>query len=74
MTLEEMLEQKLHFAKQEYVRRQQYFLLMVNKEINHTTFEQNAISDLVAMLECKTRIKTIEEDLSSIKIYSATET
>lgn len=62
------LEQRLSFAKAEYEKRKQFFLLMVSNEIETATFEKNAISDLIAMLEIKTRIKTLEEEIQLLNI------
>ena len=70
MNIVEVLEKKLTSANEELETRKNYFLLMVNNEINTSCFEKNAINELLVMMECKNRIKTIEADLMTARIYS----
>ena len=62
------LEQQLSLAKEEYEKRKQFFLLVVNNEIETAAFEKNAISDLMVMLEIKTQIKTLEKEIQLLNI------
>lgn len=68
MTIVEALEQRLDFAKEELDKQKNYFSFSVQNEIDTTCFERNAMSELAAMLECKTRIKTLEETIALLKM------
>lgn len=67
MTSVEALERKLDIAKKDFDKRKEYFLFSVQHEINQSNFERNAIAELAVMLECKARIKTIEETITMLK-------
>jgi hypothetical protein len=68
MTIIELLERKLDIDKKELDKRKEYFLFSVQKEIDTSCFERNAMSELAAMLECKTRIKALEETIAILKM------
>ena len=73
MTIVEALEQKLDIKKKEFGKKKEYFLFTVQKEIDTANFERNAISDLAVMLECKTKIKTLEETIALLKMKEGEE-
>lgn len=68
MTIVEVLERKLDITKKEYDKRKEYFLFSVQKEIDTANFERNAMSELAVMLECKTKVKTLEETIAVLKM------
>lgn len=71
--MEKTLQNKLDNAIGEMERRKHYFRLMVENEIDSDCFEKNAIAELTAMLECKTRITALEEALMLARIYTGEE-
>lgn len=70
MTLEETLKIKIELAKQELTERQNNFRKWVDSDINTACFEQNAITELLLMMNCKTYIKTLENNLLLAQIES----
>ena len=70
MTLEETLKIKIELAKQELTERQTNFRKWVDSDINTAAFEQNAITELMLMMECKMYIKTLENNLLLVQIDS----
>jgi hypothetical protein len=70
MTLEETLKIKIEFAKQELTERQNNFRKWVDSDINTAAFEQNAITELLLMMECKMYLKTLENNLLLAQIDS----
>ena len=67
MNIVELLEQQLDISKKELDKKKEYFLYSVQKEIDTSCFERNAMSELAVMLECKTRIKNLEETIAILK-------
>lgn len=60
----EIMKSDLENAKQELKRKQDNLKWYVDREINSSTFEKNAISDLITMAELKEKIKMLEFYLS----------
>lgn len=70
MKIVEILERNLAKEKEGLKKRREYFLVMVNNEMNTTCFEKNAISELLIMQEHKNNITAIEKYLMLARIYS----
>ena len=71
MNREEAMLQRLKYSKSELQRKQEGVKAYVNSNnMNYSTFEHNLISDLLYMLELKSRIESIE---LSLKIPERTE-
>lgn len=60
MSKEETLRARLDAKKEELKQRQESYLVLVEREINTSQYERNAISDLLVMMQLKAEIQELE--------------
>ncbi len=61
------LQSKLQAKQNNFSKRQETFLIMAENEINTSCFERNAIAELTVMLEEKTQIKELEQQIQTLQ-------
>lgn len=57
----DIMEQELQAAKGELKKKQEEFLWFIQHDMDTSTFERNAINDLLIMLALKEKIKLLEK-------------
>ena len=64
----EIYERNLALAKEQLARQQDSFKEYVDKHLADSSFERNAIQDILIMEELKTKIEILENSLQLFKL------
>ncbi len=71
--MKQYLERRLQEKENQLARQKDSFKIMVNNEIDISTFERNAFSDLTLMLKLKTEIEELKSFILHYDLHHSIE-